>query len=786
MKSVLSNRKNIAKLLASIALVTSGAAIAEQASPSTLNSTEIKIFSLNAWHGGTKVTDGVNKIADSVIATDADIVALSETSSTYTIPEELLTSLSAKGHKDYTGFRVSGDVSLITRYPILSSGSVSSKGGSIMYYRLELPSGDPLTVCVAHLDYTSYALNLPRGYWGGKGNDGWGEINANNWYLTTDVAEIMKYDQNSKRDEALADFISFAKKLSDAGEDVVLAGDFNDASHLDWVDSTRNMYGHNGLVIPWTNSITLANNGWIDSYRELYPNPATHPGATWPSEAYGTGSTSWTPKSDERDRIDYIYYNQKTLQAVESAVVGSRNYYLKDKLNTMNSSDNFVGTDLKWPSDHKGVLTTFTLASAAADRPSSNAGANQSIADSDELPGEYVTLDGSGSSTPVGRIVKYEWLLNGVVIAEGVNPTVRLADGQHTITLRVTNELELSASSTVSIYVAAATNLLGGLQAYYPLDVNLEDASGNGRHGSSTRSLVYNRGPVGNAISFTNQNRYITLNGGSDIPVPWTASMWIKRNTATDWSKLLGSSSGSNYIFFENWEEPRSIGTGYKGEDDYLFGYVAPGNTWLHLTFVASNSSVDLYVDGSKVGSSIRPSGSIACPLGTIGGPDEESPLADLDEIAVWNRALSTDEIKELRAKGLAGQPLMIIDSDGDGIPDYWEIMHGLDPNDPTDGAGDLSGNGYSNLNEYLAGTDPNNPADFFRTEMRKTDNGSAIDISWFSVANRKYSILKSTNMVDWTTYAADISATPPENKATVETPANEAAGFYRVKVEMK
>jgi len=41
-------------------------------------------------------------------------------------------------------------------------------------------------------------------------------------------------------------------------------------------------------------------------------------------------------------------------------------------------------------------------------------------------------------------------------------------------------------------------------------------------------------------------------------------------------------------------------------------------------------------------------------------------------------------------------------DTDGDGIPDAWERMHGLDPNDPTDGAIDSNGNGYTNLEEYL------------------------------------------------------------------------------------
>jgi hypothetical protein len=53
------------------------------------------------------------------------------------------------------------------------------------------------------------------------------------------------------------------------------------------------------------------------------------------------------------------------------------------------------------------------------------------------------------------------------------------------------------------------------------------------------------------------------------------------------------------------------------------------------------------------------------------------------------------------------------LDSDNDGMPDAWEIQHGLNPHDPADAVADNDHDGYTNLEEYLNGTDPNQFVDY-------------------------------------------------------------------------
>ncbi|HMP90604.1 MAG TPA: hypothetical protein PJ991_10405 [Kiritimatiellia bacterium] len=58
------------------------------------------------------------------------------------------------------------------------------------------------------------------------------------------------------------------------------------------------------------------------------------------------------------------------------------------------------------------------------------------------------------------------------------------------------------------------------------------------------------------------------------------------------------------------------------------------------------------------------------------------------------------------------------LDTNGDGIPDWWAIQHGLDPYGSDGSTTDSDGDGFTDLEEYLAGTDPVDADSFFYINM--------------------------------------------------------------------
>lgn len=65
------------------------------------------------------------------------------------------------------------------------------------------------------------------------------------------------------------------------------------------------------------------------------------------------------------------------------------------------------------------------------------------------------------------------------------------------------------------------------------------------------------------------------------------------------------------------------------------------------------------------------------------------------------------------------GEPY--VDSDGDGMPDAWEVANKLNPNDPSDAVQDCNGDGYTNIEKYINGMDTGKKVDW--TDLKNNDD---------------------------------------------------------------
>ena len=319
--------------------------------------TEVKVLQWNVWQEGVMVPGGYEAIVDEIVRLKPDFVTLSEVRNynKTRFCDRIVASLREKGETYYSFY--SYDTGLLSRHPITDSTTVFpcvNDHGSV--YRMVSKIGDQeFAVYTAHLDYLKDAYYNVRGYHGST----WQEIP-----IPTSVTEVLQFNDESMRDDGIRAFLAEAQHDREAGRIVILGGDFNEPSHLDWIRETKDLYDHHGLIIPWTVTLMLDNAGYVDSYREAYPDVLKYPGFTFPSDnpLVSPKKLSWTPKADERERIDYIFYSPHPRLKLKSAVIfGPSGSVVRHERVESTSKDKFLLPLGVWPTDHKGLLVKLRL-----------------------------------------------------------------------------------------------------------------------------------------------------------------------------------------------------------------------------------------------------------------------------------------------------------------------------------------------------------------------------------------------------------------------------------------
>lgn len=126
------------------------------------------------------------------------------------------------------------------------------------------------------------------------------------------------------------------------------------------------------------------------------------------------------------------------------------------------------------------------------------------------------------------------------------------------------------------------------------------------------------------------------------------------------------------------------------------------------------------------------------------------------------------------------------LDSDGDGIPDAYELIWTGNLGTMT-ATSDSDGDGVSDRDEYLAGTNPLDPNDYLRiTSFQSNNNNSFYSLTWTSVSLRLYTIQKRPDLnpfTPWTDLTLGLITPDPgtsTSRSASDSPATQR--FFRIR----
>jgi len=197
-----------------------------------------------------------------------------------------------------------------------------------------------------------------------------------------------------------------------------------------------------------------------------------------------------------------------------------------------------------------------------------------------------------------------------------------------------------------------------GLVAYYALENNTEDSSGNGLHGTVVGNSTYVDGPAdyGMAMEFDGES-YVDCGFDPSLNVTGPISMSIWMQPGTDGSLETAPLCKADSVRGWSWQlrygwntdKPTIMGFQFNGTDNRVWIYVnqemAVGE-WYHVAGAHDGETVKCYLDGMETDSAPMTS-IVGGPSSLLIGSDgwRSDWIGAIDEVAIYNRGLSASEV---------------------------------------------------------------------------------------------------------------------------------------------
>ncbi|MEH7827016.1 endonuclease/exonuclease/phosphatase family protein [Gemmobacter denitrificans] len=302
------------------------------ASPA-LADTTLRVMSFNIWGGGVNESKGIEETVAAIRAAGADIVGLQETraetdpceadSCPPAGPSAAPAIAAALGWHVHDQVAQNGALwanAVISRHPI---GAVSANDLGV---EIDV-EGRKVWLFNIHHDDEPYQPYQLLGIEYGPAPFIKTEAEAQDYASRTrgPAMELLAADMAAAQDAAA----------------IFVTGDFNEPSGHDWTEAAVTA-GLHPVKVDWPTVKRLEDQGFVDTYRGVHPDPVAKPAFTW------TPRYDETATDDHPDRIDFVFAKGTGLQVKDAAIVG----------------EDGPRSDIKvmpWPSDHRAVVAEVTF-----------------------------------------------------------------------------------------------------------------------------------------------------------------------------------------------------------------------------------------------------------------------------------------------------------------------------------------------------------------------------------------------------------------------------------------
>lgn len=266
-----------------------------------------------------------------------------------------------------------------------------------------------------------------------------------------------------------------------------------------------------------------------------------------------------------------------------------------------------------------------------------------------------------------------------------------------------------------------------GMVSYWGFDNNFADMIGS--NDGTNYGGIFVGGQVRSAVSFDGSS-YVDVGSSGiwNLSGDFSVEAWINSNAVgTEMDIYVESNTGDDNPFARMVISGGNLYYGFRNDDalseisNSIPGIVA--GSWQHVALTRSGSTFTLYLDG--VGTSFTDTMPSPITINTvnIGVMMRPSPVGyfdgEVDDVSVYDRALSQGEINEIYQRGLSGKGLYECNSSDDVIMKLFssDNSHGALWNDAnyfydvcySDFFGGVYGGGSSTVHDCFGGTVPDN-----------------------------------------------------------------------------